>query len=461
MMLPSILKDLCPDKDDFTCRRWLLDKGRWCLNRIEKTRDRPRAAQLAASFRHSDTSKLSVKALEELAEICYCKRWHRNDPVRIEQTARHWLEELRQKQKAAQHAESEATSPLPGPPKLPVGHRPVTRSMTRVPYDPLTPDQRADRDKPVDELPQFAPYKPQIDTPANINTLIIRKMKQQLAAADRDGGYIFIYSRPQNPGFVKIGYSSFPERRLLQWAALCGQEPVLRYTSPFISNARRAEQLIFLELSSARRRERCMNGRGCGREHREWFEMDIAAARASVIRWTNWLGAKPYDERCQLLPSWVKALELSPGDPLLWQSWIDLYIPKIHWSNIWNLYSSHWGMLNELAKTDRKGEETSQNVSLEKKLLWPVESASRADITEENITLFLSRAPQETSSRSYAQWVALLKIERVRWHPDKMQQRYGRLGMDGTILEAVTAVAQIMNKLWERRHVIKIEGLWL
>ncbi|KAG5997497.1 hypothetical protein E4U54_002357 [Claviceps lovelessii] len=45
------------------------------------------------------------------------------------------------------------------------------------------------------------------------------------------------------------------------------------------------------------------------------------------------------------------------------------------------------------------------------------------------------------------EFVSKLKEERVRWHPDKMQQRLGG-SVDGEVMRDVTAVFQIIDKLW-------------
>ena len=45
----------------------------------------------------------------------------------------------------------------------------------------------------------------------------------------------------------------------------------------------------------------------------------------------------------------------------------------------------------------------------------------------------------------------VLKVERVRWHPDKMQQRFGgdKLRMDGETLRGVTMVFQVVDGLYQ------------
>ncbi|KAK3692284.1 hypothetical protein B0T22DRAFT_446886 [Podospora appendiculata] len=46
-----------------------------------------------------------------------------------------------------------------------------------------------------------------------------------------------------------------------------------------------------------------------------------------------------------------------------------------------------------------------------------------------------------------AEFAARLKEERVRWHPDKMQQRLGGT-VDGAVMRDVTAIFQIVDGLW-------------
>ena len=460
-MLPSILHDVFPDENEFSCRQWLPSKERWCLNQIEKVKDRPKAARLAQSLRDSDPSQLSIAALEELAGICYCKRWHRGDAVKLRDTAQFWFEELRERHKSSLHNESRSTSNPPLPSHLPRPHRPVTRSMTVASHKSSSHNQR-DRKDFDDGLPQFSSYKPQIDTDAKVNTMIAQKVQQKLGLSDSEAGYIYIFTRPQSPGFVKIGFSRDPERRLRQWAAQCGYQPVLGYTSPRSSNARRIEQLVFAELSTSRQRERCMNGSGCGREHREWFEIDVKTARESVEHWTKWIHAKPYDANGELCRFWAQALGFSPGEKASkaagsWHIWIDCYRPKVRWAIVWESYSSRWNTLYELAKAMSNAKANARKTLLDNVLLWPVESGRLADVTEGNIMTFLQKAPLGLDPSLHVHWLTVLKTERIRWHPDKIQQRYGRLGIDGKTLAGVTAVAQAMNKLWEDRHILKSE----
>lgn len=48
--------------------------------------------------------------------------------------------------------------------------------------------------------------------------------------------------------------------------------------------------------------------------------------------------------------------------------------------------------------------------------------------------------------------LGLLKTERVRWHPDKIQHRYGKLGIDERVLKSVTEVFQIVDQMWSEER---------
>lgn len=77
---------------------------------------------------------------------------------------------------------------------------------------------------------------------------------------------------------------------------------------------------------------------------------------------------------------------------------------------------------------------------------WPVMSGKREDINSENVRDFLVNGldPAEIGEKEF---LTRLKDERVRWHPDKIQQRLGA-NFDESVRRDVTAVFQIIDKLW-------------
>jgi hypothetical protein len=86
-------------------------------------------------------------------------------------------------------------------------------------------------------------------------------------------------------------------------------------------------------------------------------------------------------------------------------------------------------------------------------VVWPVESGKREDVRREEVERFFQHAPfselREGLRGENVDGVgALLKAERVRWHPDKVQQRFGSQGIDETTMKTVTAVFQIVDRMW-------------
>ncbi|ORY70169.1 uncharacterized protein BCR38DRAFT_334077 [Pseudomassariella vexata] len=100
------------------------------------------------------------------------------------------------------------------------------------------------------------------------------------------------------------------------------------------------------------------------------------------------------------------------------------------WQTRWNDYVKTW--------SNWDGTSASMN--------WPVKTRRREDINGEDVRDFFIHCldPKEIGE---APFLAKLKEERVRWHPDKMQQKSGHQ-LDETVMRDVTAVFQIIDELW-------------
>lgn len=100
------------------------------------------------------------------------------------------------------------------------------------------------------------------------------------------------------------------------------------------------------------------------------------------------------------------------------------------WADGWDTYTRAWsawdGTLDKIA--------------------WPVLSGQRKDVNEEAVRDFLmyGLGLEDIGEKEFA---AKLKEERVRWHPDKIQQRLGGQS-DGDVIKDVTAIFQIVDRLW-------------
>jgi len=150
-------------------------------------------------------------------------------------------------------------------------------------------------------------------------------------------GYIYVFrlsptlepsrsSKPSSSLLLKIGRASNVHRRMNQWSQQCGYSPQLLRWYPYISSSsspnmsniiaqpyelspsndgrlliegtevkkvphvQRVERLVHLELADRRRKQSCLV---CGKEHREWFEIDntmegIKAVDEVIKRWVSW-----------------------------------------------------------------------------------------------------------------------------------------------------------------------------
>lgn len=104
----------------------------------------------------------------------------------------------------------------------------------------------------------------------------------------------------------------------------------------------------------------------------------------------------------------------------------------------WENYTRKWHVLKD-----------HPPVSAEKiadAIPWPVLSGNMQHVSSDHVERFLQSSPLWKDDAA-----GLLKAERVRWHPDKLQQRFGRL-VDGHVIKVVTAVFQIIDRLWHQRR---------
>ena len=91
------------------------------------------------------------------------------------------------------------------------------------------------------------------------------------------------------------------------------------------------------------------------------------------------------------------------------------------------------------------------NLFLLNKIAWPVESGKRVDVNSEEVERFIKKGTDSLQSKDSASQdalVAALKVERVRWHPDKIQQRYGFMEIDEATMKGVTAAFQVFDRMW-------------
>lgn len=103
---------------------------------------------------------------------------------------------------------------------------------------------------------------------------------------------------------------------------------------------------------------------------------------------------------------------------------------KKGWKERWETYVKAWEVWDGMVEN----------------VVWPVRSGRREDIEAGVVREFfcLGIDPVEVGETEF---LAKLKEERVRWHPDKIQQKLGGR-VDEAVMRDVTAVFQIVDKLW-------------
>ncbi len=108
------------------------------------------------------------------------------------------------------------------------------------------------------------------------------------------------------------------------------------------------------------------------------------------------------------------------------------------WRGAWEGYVRGWeGMVQG----------GGEGRALRGRIPWPVLSGRWEDVGKDEVERFFGHAVQYAGVGEGGLG-ALLKVERVRWHPDKMQQRAGKEGVDGETMKMITAAFQVIDRMW-------------
>ena len=84
-----------------------------------------------------------------------------------------------------------------------------------------------------------------------------------------------------------------------------------------------------------------------------------------------------------------------------------------------------------------------------------MESGKRKDVCSDEVRRFITNGTKHTTDTD-SDHTALrqaLKVERVRWHPDKIQHWFGFMAIDNDTLQSVTAVFQIFDDMWNEIRI--------
>jgi hypothetical protein len=117
----------------------------------------------------------------------------------------------------------------------------------------------------------------------------------------------------------------------------------------------------------------------------------------------------------------------------------------------WAAYLGAWDRLKLDLLQQRDDDETKPSINPSKRIPWPVLKPKPP--TKPNIEAFMQHAPGD----DHKERLRTLKAERVRWHPDKIQQRFGGAVDDGT-MKLVTGVFQVVDSMVEEERK-RVDGL--
>ncbi|KAF4551538.1 Hypothetical protein D9617_13g100390 [Elsinoe fawcettii] len=116
------------------------------------------------------------------------------------------------------------------------------------------------------------------------------------------------------------------------------------------------------------------------------------------------------------------------------------------WEGVWERYVRAW-------KVEGLGKNGARD------LPWPSEGGRMEDVDRESVARFLEKVvryvlPEPGKGEADAKLkVAMLKAERFRWHPDKVQHRFGGADVLGEeVMEKVTGVFQVIDEMLEQER---------
>ena len=107
------------------------------------------------------------------------------------------------------------------------------------------------------------------------------------------------------------------------------------------------------------------------------------------------------------------------------------------WGERWDAYLQKWDKLG-------KG---GDNKIAAASMPWPIESGRKNDIGSKEIERFFLYAPT-SGQPTEAELSKVLKLERIRWHPDKIQQKLGGQDISEDVMQTVTMVFQLIDRMW-------------
>ncbi|KAI1096337.1 hypothetical protein F5B19DRAFT_435960 [Rostrohypoxylon terebratum] len=102
------------------------------------------------------------------------------------------------------------------------------------------------------------------------------------------------------------------------------------------------------------------------------------------------------------------------------------------WHAAWEQYSNAWCKPVDVSVTN---------------IPWPVKSGLQSDVNEANVKLFFAKAPPADLVDSGDKQFKLISKENMRWHTDKVMQRFGSDAVNGAAKSSLGIVAKVVIEL--------------
>ncbi|KAK1086265.1 hypothetical protein LTR48_003737 [Friedmanniomyces endolithicus] len=119
-------------------------------------------------------------------------------------------------------------------------------------------------------------------------------------------------------------------------------------------------------------------------------------------------------------------------------------VRRSEYASAWTKYLAAWDRL-KLELLDERSAPATDSVPASKRIPWPVLASK--PVLRANIEGFMRNASADDERTK----LQSLKAERVRWHPDKVQQRFAGAVDEGT-MKLVTGVFQVVDALFEEER---------
>jgi len=112
---------------------------------------------------------------------------------------------------------------------------------------------------------------------------------------------------------------------------------------------------------------------------------------------------------------------------------------ELEWAASWSRYIRDW---TNMARVDT----SDLDENIKDSVPWPVKSGTWQDVSERNVLEFFRHAPDGVGDNPI-KFRTLMRQQALRWHEDKLRQRFRKIAQDEECLSLATLVMRVINGL--------------